>query len=169
MDWFNASTYRSIFFISKKAGGTGLNISEADRVLILEPCWNPTLDLQAGVRAHRLGQRRIVEIGRLVVENTIEHYVWHTSVSKTQVNSAILENTKEDWHISGNQVGTMETGSRWVITTHLFARTVSRITSVKRGQSKFPEKMKKGIRPLERGYVKLFLSFTTLWAKRRIF
>eukprot|EP00737_Agarophyton_chilense_P003278 gb/GEZJ01003821.1/.p1 GENE.gb/GEZJ01003821.1/~~gb/GEZJ01003821.1/.p1 ORF type:complete len:1085 (+),score=171.31 gb/GEZJ01003821.1/:127-3255(+) len=108
VDRFNASTFRSIFFISKKAGGTGLNISGADRVLIFEPCWNPTLDLQAGDRAHRLGQRRSVDIVRLVVENTIEHYVWNTSISKSQVSSAILDNTKEDWLIRVNQVGSME-------------------------------------------------------------
>ncbi|KAI0561969.1 DNA helicase [Gracilaria domingensis] len=108
VDRFNASTYRSIFFISKKAGGTGLNISGADRVLIFEPCWNPTLDLQAGDRAHRLGQRRNVDIVRLVVENTIEHYVWNTSVSKTQVSNAILDNTKEEWLIRESEVGSME-------------------------------------------------------------
>eukprot|EP00178_Gracilaria_changii_P020042 TRINITY_DN5817_c0_g1_i1.p1 TRINITY_DN5817_c0_g1~~TRINITY_DN5817_c0_g1_i1.p1 ORF type:complete len:1062 (+),score=159.02 TRINITY_DN5817_c0_g1_i1:100-3285(+) len=108
VDRFNASNFRSIFFISKKAGATGLNISGADRVLIFEPCWNPTLDLQAGDRAHRLGQRRSVDIVRLVVENTTEHYVWNTSISKSQVSSAVLDNTKEEWLIRENQVGTME-------------------------------------------------------------
>lgn len=107
VDRFNTNTVCSIFFISKKAGGTGLNICGADRVLIFEPCWNPTLDLQAGDRAHRLGQKRVVHIIRLVVENTIEHYVFKTAVTKSQVSSAILDNTKEEWRIRENEIGSM--------------------------------------------------------------
>lgn len=107
VDRFNTDKIRSVFFISKKAGGTGLNICGADRVLIFEPCWNPTLDLQAGDRAHRLGQRRVVQMIRLVVENTIEHYVMKTAISKSQVSNAILDNTKEEWRIREGEVGTM--------------------------------------------------------------
>lgn len=108
VDRFNSNSVCSIFFISKKAGGTGLNICGADRVLIFEPCWNPTLDLQAGDRAHRLGQKRVVHIIRLVVENTIEHYVFKTAISKSQVSSAILDNTKEEWRIREDEVGSMQ-------------------------------------------------------------
>lgn len=107
VDRFNTNSVCSIFFISKKAGGTGLNICGADRVLIFEPCWNPTLDLQAGDRAHRLGQKRVVQIIRLVVENTIEHYVFKTAITKSQVSSAILDNTKEEWRIRENEIGSM--------------------------------------------------------------
>lgn len=107
VDRFNKNTSCSIFFISKKAGGTGLNICGADRVLIFEPCWNPTLDLQAGDRAHRLGQKRVVHITRLVVENTIEHYVFKTAISKTQISNAILDNTREEWRVKEGEVGSM--------------------------------------------------------------
>ncbi|CDF35377.1 unnamed protein product [Chondrus crispus] len=108
VDRFNSNAVCSVFFISKKAGGTGLNICGADRVLIFEPCWNPTIDLQAGDRAHRLGQKRVVQIIRLAVENTIEHYVFKTAISKSQVSSAILDNTKEEWHVKEHEVGTMQ-------------------------------------------------------------
>lgn len=108
VDRFNNNAMCSIFFISKKAGGTGLNICGADRVLIFEPCWNPTLDLQAGDRAHRLGQKRVVQIIRLVVENTIEHYVFKTAVTKSQVSSAILDNTKEEWRVKEDEIGSMQ-------------------------------------------------------------
>lgn len=107
IDRFNTDTSISVIFISKKAGGTGLNISAANRVLIFEPCWNPTLDLQAGDRAHRLGQKRVVHIIRLVVENTIEHYVFKTALSKSQLSSAILDNTKEEWRVAEKEVGSM--------------------------------------------------------------
>eukprot|EP00177_Eucheuma_denticulatum_P006378 GFKZ01011636.1.p1 GENE.GFKZ01011636.1~~GFKZ01011636.1.p1 ORF type:complete len:1108 (-),score=168.46 GFKZ01011636.1:2227-5550(-) len=107
VDRFNANSTVPFFFISKRAGATGLNISAADRVLIFEPCWNPTLDLQAGDRAHRLGQKRIVHIIRLVVENTVEHYVFKTAITKSQVSSAILDNTKEEWRIREDEIGSM--------------------------------------------------------------
>lgn len=108
VDRFNDDTLCSIFFISKRAGGTGLNICGADRVLVFEPCWNPTMDLQAGDRAHRLGQKRGVQMIRFVVENTIEHYVLKTAISKTQVSSAILDNTREEWRIRDDEVGSMQ-------------------------------------------------------------
>lgn len=107
VDRFNRDSVVPFFFISKRAGGTGLNICGADRVLIFEPCWNPTLDLQAGDRAHRLGQRRVVQIIRLVVENTVEHYAFKTAVSKSQLSSAILDNTKEEWHVRDDEIGNM--------------------------------------------------------------
>lgn len=107
VDRFNTEKDISTFFISKKAGATGLNIFGADRVLIFEPCWNPTLDLQAGDRAYRLGQKRVVHIIRLVVENTIEHYVFKTALSKSQISSAILDNTREEWRVRENEIGSI--------------------------------------------------------------
>lgn len=108
VDRFNKDRVCRVFFISKKAGGTGLNICGADRVLIFEPCWNPTLDLQAGDRAYRLGQTRDVDVIRLVVENTIEHYVFKTAISKSQVSNAILDDVKEEWRIRDSEVGSMQ-------------------------------------------------------------
>lgn len=108
VDRFNKDRVCRVFFISKKAGGTGLNIYGADRVLIFEPCWNPTLDLQAGDRAYRLGQTRDVDVIRLVVENTIEHYVFKTAISKSQVSNAILDDVKEEWRIRDSEVGSMQ-------------------------------------------------------------
>lgn len=108
VDRFNKDRVCRVFFISKKAGGTGLNIYGADRVLIFEPCWNPTLDLQAGDRAYRLGQTRDVDVIRLAVENTIEHYVLKTAISKSQVSNAILDDVKEEWRIRDSEVGSMQ-------------------------------------------------------------
>lgn len=107
VDKFNRDAVYKVFMISKRAGGTGLNISTADRVLIFEPCWNPTLDLQAQDRAHRLGQKNSVHVYRFVVENTVEHYIMKTGIKKSQLSNAILDNTAENWHIAGNEVGSM--------------------------------------------------------------
>ena len=53
--------------ISLKAGGTGLNLTAADHVFLLDPWWNPAVEAQAADRAHRIGQERPVMVYRLVV------------------------------------------------------------------------------------------------------
>lgn len=69
---FNSSPDQFIFCISTKAGGVGLNITSANKVIIMDPNWNPAYDLQAQDRAYRIGQRRDVEVFRLVSGGTIE-------------------------------------------------------------------------------------------------
>ncbi len=105
VDKFNSDSFYSVFMISKKAGGTGLNISSASRVLIFEPCWNPSYDAQAQHRAHRLGQKKEVKVYRLLTENTIEHYVFKTALKKSQLSGAILDNTEEHWQIGEEEIG----------------------------------------------------------------
>ncbi|MFC7752308.1 DEAD/DEAH box helicase [Tsukamurella soli] len=60
------------FLISLKAGGTGLTLTEADYVFVLDPWWNPAVEAQAVDRAHRIGQTRSVNVYRLVATDTIE-------------------------------------------------------------------------------------------------
>jgi SNF2 family DNA or RNA helicase len=64
-----------VFLISLKAGGTGLNLTAADTVILLDPWWNPAAEDQAGDRAHRLGQERPVTVVKLVSQGTIEEKV----------------------------------------------------------------------------------------------
>jgi hypothetical protein len=97
----------TLFFVSKRTGGTGLNITSADRVIIFEPCWNPTLDLQAQDRAHRIGQQRVVKVFRLVVKDSIEDYQLRTAIAKHQLSNAVLDNTEESWHFKGKDLGNM--------------------------------------------------------------
>jgi SNF2 family DNA or RNA helicase len=58
--------------VSLKAGGTGLNLTAADHVFLLDPWWNPAVEDQAADRAHRIGQERPVLVHRLVAESTVE-------------------------------------------------------------------------------------------------
>jgi SNF2 family DNA or RNA helicase len=58
--------------VSLKAGGTGLNLTAADNVFLLDPWWNPAVEDQAADRAHRIGQERPVLVHRLVAEDTVE-------------------------------------------------------------------------------------------------
>ena len=64
-----------LFLISLKAGGTGLNLTAADYVIILDPWWNPAVEDQASSRAHRMGQTRPVTVYRLIMKNTIEEKI----------------------------------------------------------------------------------------------
>lgn len=107
VDAFQNDISCSLFFVSKKAGGVGLNITSADRVLIFEPCWNPTLDLQAQDRAHRLGQTRTVKVFRLVVQDSIEDYQFRTALAKQQLSNMVLDNSAETWYFKGKELGNM--------------------------------------------------------------
>ena len=62
----------SVFLMSLKAGGLGLNLTEASAVVLVDPWWNPAVEEQAVNRVHRLGQRRDVEVVRLVVRDSVE-------------------------------------------------------------------------------------------------
>ena len=61
-----------VFLISLKAGGIGLNLTEADTVIIYDPWWNPAVETQAADRAHRIGQDKPVFVYKLITENTVE-------------------------------------------------------------------------------------------------
>ena len=64
-----------VFLISLKAGGLGLNLTEADTVILYDPWWNPAVEAQAADRAHRIGQDKPVFVYKLVSENTVEEKI----------------------------------------------------------------------------------------------
>ncbi|MGY6586745.1 MAG: SNF2-related protein [Wenzhouxiangella sp.] len=72
----------SLFLISLKAGGVGLNLTAADTVIHYDPWWNPAVEDQATDRAHRIGQTRKVFVYRLLTEHTIEEKVHQLQQSK---------------------------------------------------------------------------------------
>jgi SNF2 family DNA or RNA helicase len=84
VDDFNASPAQFVFLISTKAGGVGLNITSANKVVVVDPNWNPSYDLQAQDRAYRIGQERDVEVFRLVSAGTIEEIVYARQIYKQQ-------------------------------------------------------------------------------------
>lgn len=71
VDAFNAGE-KEVFLISLKAGGTGLNLTGADTVILYDLWWNPAVEEQAAGRAHRMGQKKVVEVWRMIAEGTIE-------------------------------------------------------------------------------------------------
>jgi superfamily II DNA or RNA helicase len=80
-----------VFLISLKAGGTGLTLTEADYVILLDPWWNPATEAQAVDRVHRIGQTRKVMVYRLVAKNTIEDKVMALKASKSALISSVLD------------------------------------------------------------------------------
>lgn len=81
----------SLFLISLKAGGTGLNLTAADYVIHLDPWWNPAVEEQASDRAYRIGQTRPVTIYKLVTRHTIEEKIIALHHSKRDLADRLLE------------------------------------------------------------------------------
>lgn len=80
-----------VFLISLKAGGFGLNLTEADYCFLLDPWWNPATEAQAVDRAHRIGQTRNVMVYRLVSQGTIEEKVMALKERKSRLFSSVLD------------------------------------------------------------------------------
>ncbi|EED20457.1 DNA excision repair protein (Rad26L), putative [Talaromyces stipitatus ATCC 10500] len=84
VDEFNSDPQQFVFLISTRAGGVGLNIVSANKVVVVDPNWNPSHDLQAQDRAYRIGQHRDVEVFRLISAGTIEEIVYARQIYKQQ-------------------------------------------------------------------------------------
>ncbi len=90
IDRFNNDDSVRLFLISLKAGGTGLNLTAADTVIIYDPWWNPAVEHQAVDRAHRIGQTKPVSVYRLVTENSIEQKIMELKRKKAKLVEALI-------------------------------------------------------------------------------
>ncbi|WP_066893266.1 DEAD/DEAH box helicase [Clostridium nigeriense] len=99
IDEFNNGS-NSVFLISLKAGGTGLNLTSADIVIHFDPWWNPAVEDQATDRAHRFGQKNIVEVIKLISKNTIEEKIVELQDEKRKLIEKILDNSMESSNIN---------------------------------------------------------------------
>lgn len=93
-----------LFLISLKAGGTGLNLTDADFVIHLDPWWNPAIEDQASDRAYRIGQEKPVTIYRLVSENTIEEKILRLHETKKSLADALLEGSDVSSRFSRDEI-----------------------------------------------------------------
>ncbi len=92
---FQENTEVRVFLISLKAGGTGLNLTEADYVYIIDPWWNPAVENQAIDRCYRIGQKKNVIAIRLICPNTIEEKIMKLQASKNKLVSDLIR-TEDD-------------------------------------------------------------------------
>jgi DNA excision repair protein ERCC-6 len=102
VDEFNTDPNLHVFLLTTKVGGLGINLTGADRVIIFDPDWNPSTDQQARERAWRLGQKREVEIYRLMTAGTIEEKIYHRQIFKQFLTNKILKDPKQrqTFHLS---------------------------------------------------------------------
>lgn len=122
VDEFNNNPDIHVFLLTTKVGGLGVNLTGANRVIIYDPDWNPSTDIQARERAWRLGQKREVEIYRLMTAGTIEEKIYHRQIFKQFLTNKILRDPKQrqtfqlkDLHdlftLGSTEDGQTETGS----------------------------------------------------------
>ena len=79
------------FLLSTRAGGLGINLSTADTVIIYDSDWNPQNDLQAVARAHRIGQKKVVNIYRLVSQHTVEEEILERAKKKMVLDHLVIQ------------------------------------------------------------------------------
>ncbi|RAW03141.1 DEAD/DEAH box helicase [Pseudochryseolinea flava] len=87
---FNKETKIKVFLISIKAGGLGLNLTEADYVFILDPWWNPAVEAQAVDRAHRIGQKKKVFTYKFITRNTVEEKILMLQQKKLRLTTELI-------------------------------------------------------------------------------
>jgi SNF2 family DNA or RNA helicase len=87
---FQAPEGPPVMLVSLKAGGSGLNLTAADHVFLVDPWWNPAVEAQAADRAHRIGQERPVLIYRLVALGTVEERILKLQEQKRALFEAAL-------------------------------------------------------------------------------
>jgi superfamily II DNA or RNA helicase len=90
VDKFNSDESLTVFLISLKAGGTGLNLTGADTVIHFDPWWNPAVEDQATDRAHRIGQNKVVTVYRLVARDSVEEKILQLSEKKRELVANVL-------------------------------------------------------------------------------
>jgi SNF2 family DNA or RNA helicase len=87
---FNKDTNLKVFLISIKAGGLGLNLTEADYVFILDPWWNPAVEAQAVDRAHRIGQKKKVFTYKFITRNSVEEKILTLQQRKLKLTTDLI-------------------------------------------------------------------------------
>lgn len=121
VDRFNNEPDLHVFLLTTKVGGLGVNLTGANRVIIFDPDWNPSTDVQARERAWRLGQKKEVTIYRLMTAGTIEEKIYHRQIFKQFLTNKILKDPKQRqtfqmkdlydlFTLGSNEDGTTETG-----------------------------------------------------------
>ncbi len=92
IDAYNAPcSEKFVFLLSTRAGGLGINLQSADIVILYDSDWNPQADLQAQDRAHRIGQKREVQVFRFVTEHTIEEKVVERAQQKLKLDAMVVQ------------------------------------------------------------------------------
>jgi DNA excision repair protein ERCC-6 len=138
IEQFNTDKSVFLFLLTTRVGGIGVNLTGADRVVIFDPDWNPSTDMQARERAWRIGQTRNVCVYRLVTVGTIEEKVLHRQIFKTFLTQKVLNNPRQrrffsskdmaDLFTLGNEYSTGATPTRDSETSRIFFDMRDKVT-----------------------------------------
>ena len=115
VDDFNKRGSCFLFLMSSEAGGVGLNVASANKVIIFDPAWNPAKDLQSQDRVYRLGNKRNVEVYRLISAGTLEELVYSRQIYKLQMGSTMTDGKMERRIFEGIQGDKTKKGELWGI------------------------------------------------------
>jgi len=119
VDEFNSRPSTFICLISVMAGGVGLNLTSANKVIIFDPNWNPANDMQAQDRAYRIGQKRDVAVYRLIAANTVEEVQYLRQLFKQGMSNSVAGGVERRL-FKGMQGDSLRPGELWGL-LNLFA------------------------------------------------
>ncbi|KAJ3119301.1 hypothetical protein HK098_005603 [Nowakowskiella sp. JEL0407] len=108
LDTFKSSSAVTILLLSLKVGGVGLNLTEASRVYIMEPYWNPAIEQQAIDRIHRLGQKKQVYCIRYLINNSVEDRL--VEMQKRKMELVRMTFNEEETNSGEEDVGAVQSG-----------------------------------------------------------
>ncbi|RMX67564.1 hypothetical protein DD238_001557 [Peronospora effusa] len=109
-DFNNPCSNTTVFLISTRAGGVGLNLQSATNVVIFDPSWNPAHDCQAQDRAYRIGQTKDVQVYRLITLGTIEEMIYVRQIYKQQLSDTTLKGANAPRYFEGVQGNPQQRG-----------------------------------------------------------
>ncbi|CAI5744616.1 unnamed protein product [Peronospora destructor] len=109
-DFNNPRSNTTVFLISTRAGGVGLNLQSATNVVIFDPSWNPAHDCQAQDRAYRIGQTKDVQVYRLITLGTIEEMIYVRQIYKQQLSDTTLKGANAPRYFEGVQGNPQQRG-----------------------------------------------------------
>merc|ERR1719193_1026169 len=108
VDKFNLTSECTVMLLSSKAGGCGLNLIGANRLIMFDPDWNPANDLQAMARIWRSGQKKKVSIYRLISTATIEEKMFQRQIFKNEMADSLMTGCGEEESVRGDMNEDME-------------------------------------------------------------
>ncbi|ESO83914.1 hypothetical protein LOTGIDRAFT_108551, partial [Lottia gigantea] len=141
---FNQDKSIFVFLLTTRVGGLGVNLTGANRVVIFDPDWNPSTDMQARERAWRIGQQKQVTIYRLLTSGTIEEKIYHRQIFKQFLSNRVLKDPKQRRLFKSNDIYELFTlGSKdndeGTETSAIFAGTGSDVKLKKNSKNIFDE------------------------------
>lgn len=152
IDQFNKDEDTFLFLLTTRVGGVGVNLIGANRIIIYDPDWNPSTDIQARERAWRIGQQRHVIIYRLLTAGTIEEKIYHRQVFKLYLTNRILKDAKQKRFFKTNdlhELFTLGDNEKNIETNALFDEDLSMDPKKAKKNRKAERKRKKKEKKLE--------------------